>query len=269
MVDVSREFFLFQYDVSMIRCIIHTVYHMSTVVVEPMDVPEARHIVDQGGLTYKQRMFCEKLMADPDFNPNKAAKAAGYASPNSTVSQLMKDPKILRFMGSLIHKRSEALHVDARRVLRELASIGLFNVQSLFSKDGERDLIDVRDLPEEVACAIKSTKIIKDKDGTIIRVEACELWNKMQALEALAKHVGILKELAAVNVNVAFDWDGLLGVLHKAAGDTVEQRIQQKLLEAKSGSTLQPTTGTESTTVQRPATDSDEGDRTVQGDDKG
>lgn len=87
-------------------------------------------------------------------------------------------------------------------VVRELAAIGFADIRECFKKNG--DLISPRDLPQDVARAIAGVDVIDVKDS--IRVKKLKMWNKVQALETLGKHLGMFNQdngnATAINVNV-------------------------------------------------------------------
>lgn len=77
----------------------------------------------EDGLTMKQRLFVDEYLID--MNATAAAKRAGY-SPTSAHDigyENLQKPAIVDAIGQAMAKRSGELHIDAKWVLIELASI--------------------------------------------------------------------------------------------------------------------------------------------------
>lgn len=90
--------------------------------------------------------------------------------------------------------KSETL--TAERTLEEYRRLGFSDVGSLFDELGR--LKPLKDLPREVRAAIASVKVTKKNltvgDGLQDDVVEIKLWDKVRALESLAKHFGLLTE---------------------------------------------------------------------------
>ena len=84
--------------------------------------------------------------------------------------------------------------LTASRVLEELRRVGFANVRGLFQPDGQ--LKPVTDWSDEQLAAVSSMDIVTvDRENAPpARVHKLRLWNKVAALDTLAKHFGLLKE---------------------------------------------------------------------------
>jgi hypothetical protein len=169
-------------------------------------------------LNPKQRFFVENLLADRDFNATKAAQLAGYKAPATSACQLLKNKVVGAAIGKAIQERIYECKVTANQVLRELCSIGFFNPKRLLTETGT--LIELKDLPDEIAGAIKSMEISFEEsiteEGTPCKIRNVKFlfYDKVAALGLLMKHLGM--ELAqkhehqvTVGVKEGINWEEL------------------------------------------------------------
>ena len=182
-------------------------------------------IAEPANLTPSQRLFVEELLADPDFNLRQAAIKAGYKNPVQSVNRLMANEDIRKYLGKLIYQRGLRNGIDAERVFQELMKIGLSNIQDTVDEAGKP--IPLKQLPRAVAACISSFKLRRtiDEDGTEHEEWEYKLWDKMNALDQLARHLGLIEDLAPVtNVNV-FNWKDLLDALANPPPDPLQKRL--------------------------------------------
>jgi len=143
-------------------------------------------------LTAKQALWCMEYLAN-GLNATQAAIAAGYSTKvaRQQGAENLSNPVIMQALAKLQKPRIEKANAGADRVLAELVAIGFSDLSSAFDDDGQ--LLRIKDMPPVLRAAIASV------DGA--RVTKIKLWDKCQALDKLAKHLGLLKE-AAVNINL-------------------------------------------------------------------
>lgn len=157
----------------------------------------------QQQLTDKQRMFVVAYFADNKMNATQAADAAGYGCPGKAGGKLLATATIQRAIGVELRKRLENNEITASRVLRELGHIAFLDPREMFNEDDS--LKQIRSMPEHVrrciaGIEIKQVKIkkVKDEEGNDILLETSivkiKLWPKTNALELVAKHLGMLDE---------------------------------------------------------------------------
>lgn len=149
-------------------------------------------------LTTKQASFVEQYVIDR--NGTQAAIRAGYA-PTAAAAQasvLLRNPKVKVALESAIAAQSERTHITADRVLQELAAVAFARVSKAFRPDGS--LMPPHDMPpeEQAALAGIETEELFDGKGEE-RVQAgvsrkVKHWDKVKALEILAKHLGMLRD---------------------------------------------------------------------------
>lgn len=148
-------------------------------------------------LNPKQRLFVEHLLGDKNFNPTAAAKAAGYKNPSTSANGLLKNETVSAAIGKALQERIDKTQVTAERVIYELAAIAFSNIQEVLKDDDS--IKKLSSLPENVARSIQSIKVeyrTKFDEGEPVNVAIKEIkfWNKMDALQLLAKHLGMITE---------------------------------------------------------------------------
>lgn len=87
--------------------------------------------------------------------------------------------------------RAEATRVEAARVLQELARIAFADIGQLFDATGK--LKPLNQINPDDRAAIRFLQITTRElgDGTLERKVALQIWDKLPALEKLARHVGL------------------------------------------------------------------------------
>lgn len=170
-------------------------------------------------LTLLQENFVTELLADPNLNATDACIRAGFQAKNresaaNKASSMMKMPKI---KAEIARRRAESfkkLHMCADEVLAGLAVIARVDIADLFNKDGT--LKPLQDIPKEVRKAIAGVEVEelfagKGEDKTHIgRVRKVKFWDKVKALETLAKHLRLLVDKVdvrfpdGINVNTRY-----------------------------------------------------------------
>jgi len=154
-------------------------------------------------LNAQQQDFVGHLLADRMMNPTAAATKAGYGSPSVSACKLMKHPVVAAIIGKEMRERQERLQVRSDKVLTELARLSFSNVRDLYDKNG--NLLPPHKLPTHIAAAIASYDVEFDKDTgrrTKVRVR---FYNKLDALQLIMKHLGMLDERFKVNIETGFD----------------------------------------------------------------
>lgn len=118
-----------------------------------------------------------------------------------------KSPKT-RAMEAARLQMQEQLIADAKRTLNELSVIGTVNIQDYFDASG--NLIPIHQLDRRLGSAIASLEVIKKNmaagDGVTDTVAKMKLWDKLKALEMLAKHFGLLVEKLEHSGGIEIRW---------------------------------------------------------------
>ena len=164
-------------------------------------MPEKKKTATEQKLTDRQERFCREYVVD--LNATQAAIRAGYSSNGAAVNatKLLKNNNVKKKIAQLQSEIAKRVEITADMVVRELAAIGFADVRECFDASG--NLINPRKLPESIAKVVAGIDMIEVKKD--VRVKKIKLWNKVQALESLAKHLGMYQQdsgATAININV-------------------------------------------------------------------
>ncbi len=157
-------------------------------------------------LPKKQQRFVQQYLLDP--NGKQAAIRAKYSERSAEVqaSQLLRNPKVFAVVEAGQKRLAELVKVQQYEIVREFRNLGFSDMRD-FSKwgpDGVR-LKDSKELTrEQAACVAEVHQTITEAGGTL----KFKLHNKIDALNALAKHLGMFPtrvEQGIVQVPVQFN----------------------------------------------------------------
>jgi phage terminase small subunit len=146
----------------------------------------------------RRRRFAREFIID--FNRKAAAIRVGYSvkSAQAIGSALRKRPDVQAYIDEELQARARRVHVDADRVLQELARLAFFDVRKLFRADGTP--IPIHELDDDTAAAISGVDVQETYEGTgKLRVfsghiKRYRVADKNTALTNCLKHLGLLKE---------------------------------------------------------------------------
>lgn len=98
-----------------------------------------------------------------------------------------------------VHARERYLAeegLNARRVLEEYVRLALVDIRSFFDEHG--NLVPMGQWSRQMGATVASMEVVIKNaaagDGVTDRIFKFKLWDKTKALEALAKHFGLLTE---------------------------------------------------------------------------
>lgn len=140
-----------------------------------------------------------------DLNASAAAIRAGYSKnrANQEGYRLLQKPEIAAAIAAAHQARLAATNITGERVLQEFARVA-FQRPKRFWKDG--DLIPIEDLDDDDAACIAGFEVIiknaKAGDGITDTIHKLKFWDKVRALETLARHCKIGTD---TNVNLNLD----------------------------------------------------------------
>ena len=102
------------------------------------------------------------------------------------------------------HARAlEAVEATAERTMREIAAVGFSRIGAIFDEHG--NLQHPQQLPDHVQATIASVKTLKTNvvsgDGQQETTREVKLWDKMSALNLLAKHFNLVSDKLDVNLS--------------------------------------------------------------------
>lgn len=152
-------------------------------------------------LTDRQERFCLEYVVD--LNATQAAIRSGY-SPNGAAvnaAKLLINNNIKKKIAQLQAEIAKRTEITADMVVRELAAIGFADVRECFDQNG--NILNPKKLPDSIAKVVAGIDVIEIKKD--IKVKKIKMWNKVAALESLAKHLGMYQQDAgatAININV-------------------------------------------------------------------
>ena len=154
-------------------------------------------------MTPKQQRFVAAYLVS--LNASDAARQAGYSSKraNQAGHQLLTNSDVSAAIATATAAQLASAGLSAARVLEELRRIALLDPRGFFTRRGR--LKPVEALTAEQAGALASLEVVIKNaaagDGHTDTIHKIRFWDKVRALEMLAKYFGLIKE-ADVNVTV-------------------------------------------------------------------
>lgn len=148
-------------------------------------------------LTAKQEKFCQEYLVD--LNATQSAIRAGYSADTaySIGWENLRKPEIQLRLTELRAELNNQNGGLAQQVIDELKKVGFSNIQDMLESGNE--IKDITMLDRDKAAVISSIKKSKttfgDGEGNEGQKETIEfkLWDKLNALEKLGKHLGIFE----------------------------------------------------------------------------
>lgn len=145
-------------------------------------------------LTAKQKRFCEEYVID--LNGTQAAVRAGYSEKTAGViaDENLKKPYLKKIIADLKEKLRIKCGISAAEVIEELRKVGFSNVQDFI--DTDNTIQDISKVEKQKAAAVAGieTSESTSKDGTVTVNTKFKLYNKVDALEKLGRHLGIFEK---------------------------------------------------------------------------
>lgn len=181
-------------------------------------------------LSERHKRFVEEYLVD--LNAGRAAREAGYRNPLMG-NELLKS-KVYPLIGAAIRegmeRKRKSGRVTAERLMEEIAKIALFNPKRLVTEEGAP--IPLAELPDEVAAAIREVEIVTrtSEDGETRTEARVKLWDKMEAINLLAKVLGLVKEKGGAEPNVLVV---ALDDLYRRSREKYGAKGEPDLLEAR------------------------------------
>lgn len=162
----------------------------------------------QRQLTSRQQRFVAEYLIC--VNATQAAETAGYSKKTARTqgSKLLTNVDIAQAVATGQGKQLKSADLTAVRILEELRRIGLSDMRSFFTEDG--NLKKLNELTEDQGACLASFEVIKKNaeagDGHTDVVHKFRVWDKLKALEMLAKHFALLTEKLEHLGEVSFKW---------------------------------------------------------------
>jgi phage terminase small subunit len=149
-------------------------------------------------LNARRQAFLEAYLLEP--NATKAALAAGFSAKSAHAQgiQLLKSPLIKAKLDELRAEAANKFQITRDRVLKEFARIAFADIREFYDENGR--LKSVAELGEDAAAVLASVEVDElfaaNLGGGMIQVgetKKVKLHNKLAALEALGKHLGLFE----------------------------------------------------------------------------
>lgn len=169
-------------------------------------------------LSNQQIRFCENYLIY--FQPKKAAREAGFNEDYSYA--LLRNPLIKEYLKLRSADIMSQINEEQFRVFRELMNFATSDIRQLYDKNG--NLLPLEKWPEQIAKCVSSVKHTKHPDGK--KSLEVRLWNKNQALENLARVVGLLT--SDVNINLPENVGAVYFPRPKPEGAPVDSEIVER-----------------------------------------
>ena len=147
----------------------------------------------KGAFTPAQRRFVEEYVAD--CNGTRAYRVAypnaSYAAARTNAGRLLALPAVAREVRAGRAAQRRRTRISADRVLRELAAVAFSDIGDLFDSDGRPIPVHQLDPATRRAIAAVSTGRVNDPAGVVSEKFHVRFWDKLRALELLARHLGL------------------------------------------------------------------------------
>jgi phage terminase small subunit len=160
-----------------------------------------------------------------DLNATQAAIRAGYSPRSAQMqsSRLLSKDIVKAAVAAGTAKQLQTADLSAKRVLEELRRLSFVDPRGFWTRKGRRrSLKPIDELSDEQAAAVASFEaIIKNAeagDGKTDLIHKIKLWDKVRALEMLAKHFKLLTDLIQIE-----DTDRLLARLDEGRKRNAER----------------------------------------------
>jgi len=146
-------------------------------------------------LTEQKKRFADRYFET--LNGSQSAIYAGYSEATSRqiAHNLLQEPEVEGYISELKAEYSEKSGISKQRVLDEYRKIAFSDVRNILTIDGGMRSID--EIDDDTAAAIAAIESfdevsrVGEKLGTNRKIK---LHDKLRALEALSKHLGLFEK---------------------------------------------------------------------------
>lgn len=149
-------------------------------------------------LTDKQTRFAQEYIVD--LNATQAAIRAGYSE--KTAKEIgyenLTKPHLLNLISELRQKQIQRTELSADKVLKEYAKVAFMDIREFYDANGRLKM--PHDLDDAAAASLAGIEIdeiygyIAGEKEKIGETKKIKLHNKLTALEALGKHLGVFEK---------------------------------------------------------------------------
>lgn len=159
-------------------------------------------------LTPRQQLFVAEYLID--LNATQAAIRAGYSkrTARSIGQENLTKPAVSAAVAAGQAKRFTSMELTAERVLEEYRRLAFVDARSFWDADG--NVKPIKDWTPEQGSALAGFEALiknaKAGDGITDTIHKFKLWDKTRALEALAKHFGLLVDRVEHSGGYTIQW---------------------------------------------------------------
>ena len=150
--------------------------------------------LNEHGLTDKHQVFADTYLCDPELNATKAYMVAypksSAKSAESSASEILRNPKVKKYIESQQAARSERTRIDSDWMLKRLAKEAEADLADIFNDAGQ--LKPIHQMPKiwrQGLIAGVDTMQIGD-DGQV-QVNKIKLSDRVRRLELIGKHIDV------------------------------------------------------------------------------
>lgn len=151
----------------------------------------------------KQARFVSEYLVD--LNATQAAIRAGYSRRSAQMqgSRLLSNAMVSAAVAAGQAVQIKKIETSAERVLLDLARVAHGDLRVLF--DEHDNLKQLSTLSDDAAALLASVETERGMGGRSA-VKKVKLWDKLRALEMLAKHLGLLVEQTEHSGVIELQW---------------------------------------------------------------
>lgn len=183
-------------------------------------------------LTLQQRLFAHEVVRH--CGNAAAAYRAVYprakpATAETNGPRLLRKAQVAALVADLQAKQLAKVDASAERVKLELARLAFVDLGTAYDDKG--NLLPLHEMPEDTRRAISAVKVFEEFEGFgkdrvhVGDVREVKLFSKPEALQMLAKHHGMLRDVVEQTVKVADsaevsdeEWIALSRLQHEVRG---------------------------------------------------
>lgn len=144
----------------------------------------------------KHEIFAQE-MAKPGSSTIPSLTKAGYAPHPAAATRLLKNVNISARIAEIQNRGAERAAASVERIVEEIERLSFSDLtEAIDIRRNKIYLKDIKKLPKEVRAAIASLK--QTKEGIEVK-----FYNKIAALDMLAKHRGMFRENIDLHVTVS------------------------------------------------------------------
>ena len=142
---------------------------------------------------------------DPEVNYNKteALRRAGYGHPANQVTRFFTRRNVVEEIDRRRKQLQTTFDIGPKQILMELSKIGFVNVVDLMDEKGNITLKQLKALSREQTAAISELTPVYGDDGEVLGYKI-KLLSKLDALDKIARNLGMFKDTTDVNLQFNF-----------------------------------------------------------------